>query len=121
MFGKPRWFRPKAIGWGVVPITWQGWGYSAGWTAAILSPFMLLVSREQPLEALAWLGIGIGALAWDVRQIRSGMGLPPSRRATPAPAAVPSAAKHDDNVLYIMDSSPGAAVATRNYRMQVRR
>ena len=24
MFGKPQWFRPKAFGWGLVPITWQG-------------------------------------------------------------------------------------------------
>ena len=119
MFGKPQWFRPKAIGWGVVPITWQGWGYSAGWTGAIISPFLLLVSRDQPLEALTWLGLGIGALAWDVKNIRRAMGLPAPRRTA---AAVPVAAsKKEDNVLYILDDNAGAPIATKNYRLQVQR
>jgi hypothetical protein len=123
MFGKPEWFRPKAIGWGLVPTSWQGWGYTTGWASAIAAPFLLLVSREQPLEALAWLGIGISALAWDVGQIRSVMGLPAvRRRSAPAtPAVAPAAAKKEDNVLYILDSNPGAQVATRNYKLQVRR
>ena len=29
MFGKPNWFRPKTFGWGLTPITWQGWAYTA--------------------------------------------------------------------------------------------
>lgn len=119
MFGKPQWFRPKKIGWGLVPVTWQGWGYSAAWAGSIATPFLLLVSRDQPLEALTWLGVGIGGLAWDVRQIRTAMGLPAPQRRAAAVAAVPVPQKEDD-VLYIMDSNPGAPVATRNYRLQVR-
>jgi hypothetical protein len=126
MFGKPQWFRPKTIGWGVVPVTWQGWGYTAGWTGAIVTPFLLLVSREQPLEALAWLGLGIGSLAWDVKQLRRGMGLPAPRRTVAAvPVGAPKneyvAPKKEDNVLYILDDNAGAPIATKNYRLQVQR
>jgi hypothetical protein len=28
MFGKPQWFvRRKYLGWGLMPVTWQGWAY----------------------------------------------------------------------------------------------
>jgi hypothetical protein len=118
MFGKPNWFRPKTFGWGLVPITWQGWLYTGGWSAAIVLPFLLLLGRHQPLEATAWMTLGIGALACDVRQILKAIRRP---RSSSSGAAAGSGTKNDDNVLYITDSQPGRPVATRNYNLQVRR
>jgi hypothetical protein len=116
MFGNPQWFRPKAIGWGLVPVSFKGWLYTAGWIGAIAVPFLLLITRGQPLEAFAWMTLGVGAMAYDVRQI-----LRSFRSTDSATAATVSAPKRDDNVLYIGDSSPGAAVATANYNLRVRR
>ena len=113
MFGKPQWFRPKKIGWGLVPITWQGWLYTGGWVGAILAPFFLLLSRYQPLEAMAWMAVSGGALLYDVWHIRCTMFAPPQVAAAQAPKA-------EDNVLYILDSQPGQQAATRNYNLQVR-
>jgi hypothetical protein len=109
MFGKPQWFRPKALGWGLVPIRWQGWTYTAGWAGAIGLPFLILIGRHQALEATAWLGISLGALVYDVWQILRAIG--GQNRST---------AKREDGVLYILDSEPGRAVATRNYNLEVR-
>jgi hypothetical protein len=113
MFGKPQWFRPKAIGWGLIPVSWQGWAYTAVWVAAIGLPFLLLLGRHQPLEAMAWMGLSVGTLVCDVWQILRSIRGP---RAT----STVSASKPDDNVLYILDSRPGEPVATRNYKLQVR-
>jgi hypothetical protein len=115
MFGKPQWFRPKAIGWGLTPVSWQGWTYTALWVAAIAGPFVLLIGRHQPMEALAWMGLGIGALAYDVRQILLSMNPP---KSAPVAAAAP---KREDNVLYIMDdSATHPRVATRGFNLQTR-
>lgn len=35
MYRKAEWFRPKSIGWGLTPITWQGWVWTLGWSAAL--------------------------------------------------------------------------------------
>src|SRR5262249_25784897 len=117
MFGKPQWFRPKAFGWGLVPITWQGWTYAAAWAGAIGLALILLVGRHQGLEAMAWLGLSAGALVFEARQLLRSFGVP----STASPVAAGGVAKSDDNVLYITDSCPGQAVATRNYQLQVRR
>jgi len=116
MFGKPQWFRPKTAGYGLVPVSWQGWLYTGGWTSAIALPFLLLIWRHQPLEAMAWMGLAMGALYFDVRQIRRViLGPATSNLAGGSPP------KTDDNVLYILDSQPGQQAATRNYNLQVRR
>jgi len=117
MFGKPQWFRPKTIGWGLVPITWQGWLYTGGWGGAIALPFLLLIARHQPVEAAAWMALGIGGLTCDVWQILRTYRAP---RSATAASPVASGGKVDDNVLYILDSRPGQPVATRNYNLQVR-
>lgn len=114
MFGKPQWFRPKSFSWGLVPIAWQGWLYSAGWSAAIGLPFLLLIGRYQPLEAMTWLGLSVGALTYDVWQILRTFRVPRGG------ASGTALGKNDDNVLYILDSRPGQPVATRNYNLQVR-
>ena len=111
MFGKAHWFRPKTIGWGLVPITWQGWMYTTAWSGVAVIPFLVLLGRHQPLEALIWMGLMIGGLVFDVwhilRSIRSSQ-----ETAT---------AKRDKNVLYIMDSQPCHVAATRNYQLQAKR
>ena len=116
MFGNPQWFRPKAIGWGLVPVSFKGWLYTGGWIGAIAVPFLLLISRGQALEAFAWMTLGGGALAYDVRQILRSFRVTQSVTAT-----VAAPPKREDNVLYIMDSNPGQRVATQNYNLQVRR
>jgi hypothetical protein len=104
MFGKPQWFKAKAIGWGLVPIRWQGWTYAACWVAGIALPFVLLLARHQPLEATAWLTLAIGALTYDVWHIL---------RAIRGPLAAPSAYARASNpprkeaVFYISDSRAG--------------
>jgi hypothetical protein len=116
MFGRPQWFRPKMIGWGLVPITWQGWLYTGAWTGTMVLPFLLLLGRHQPVEAMAWMALTTGALVSDVWQIlRALRGPSGSGPVTTSPA------KPTDNVLYIMDSQPCQAAATRNYHLQVRR
>jgi hypothetical protein len=115
MFGRQEWFRPKRIGWGLVPVTWQGWLYSAGWIGGIMLPFLLLTGRHQPTEASIWLAVACGFLAYDVRQILRGYN---SSTSTRAPAATGD--QRNDNVLYILDSQPGQTVATRNFNLQVR-
>jgi hypothetical protein len=116
MFGKPQWFRPKAFGWGLTPITWQGWFYTLVWTVAIALPFIVLIWRHQPLEAAAWMGLGIGALCYDVRQIL--LEIRGSHGALSRSAGQTSDRPQED-VLYIGDSQSGP-VATRNYQLQLR-
>lgn len=101
MFGKPNWFRAKRIGWGLIPIRWQGWVYSAGWVGAIGLPFVLLMLRHQPLEATAWLGLAVSTLTYDVWQILRALNAPATSR--PADAGV-ATVRRDEGVLYILDS-----------------
>lgn len=117
MFGQPQWFRPKSIGVGIVPVSWQGWLYTAGWTSAVAVPFLLLIGRHQPLEATVWMVVSLGALFFDVRQIRRAITHPSGPVLATAVPANPA----DDNVLYILDNQPGQNVATQNYNLRVQR
>ena len=45
MFGKPHWFRPKRFGWGLTPVTWQGWVYVLVWIAVLLGAYLLLLTQ----------------------------------------------------------------------------
>jgi hypothetical protein len=115
MFGKPEWFRDKKVGWGLNPITWQGWVYTAVWGAAIAGPFAVLLARPDPTIAMdyrlasagLWLIVSLAGLVWDVWQIK---------RARNAP---PVAAKKEP-VLYIGDED-ARAVSTKNLDLQLRR
>ena len=104
MFGKPQWFRAKRIGWGLVPIHWQGWLYAACWVAGISLPFMLLLARHQPLEAAAWLALAISAVTYDVWQILRAIRGP---LAPPSTYARASVSPRKDGILYISDSRAG--------------
>ncbi len=113
MFGNPQWFRPKTIGFGLVPRSWQGWAYSAAWGSTISLPFWLLVDRHQSIEALLWLALSIGAMAYDVWQILTSI----SRSKKPTQLSPQQQA--DQQVLYIVDSNrPNTGC---NCRVAVRR
>jgi len=117
MFGSPHWFRPKTLGFGLIPIRWQGWAYTAAWSSAIGLPFLVLVGRQQVFEALVWVGLSLSALTYDVWHILRAFRQPHGSSGGPA-AGRPS--PRDDKVLYILDSQPGQPVATRNYNLHVR-
>lgn len=106
MFGNPEWFRERKIGWGVVPVSWRGWGYVAAWIAVMAVPFMALLSRELLAESLVWLAASMGTLLLDVHQI-----LKAKRQAERA-----------ENVLYIGEEETDAErLSTRNYDLSLRR
>jgi hypothetical protein len=104
MFGKPGWFRAKRIGWGLIPIRWQGWTYAVCWVAGIALPFMLLLARHQPLEATAWLALAVSGLIYDVWQILSVIRGP---LAPPPGHARASVSPRKHGILYISDSRAG--------------
>jgi len=106
MFGNPQWFRKKKFGWGLTPITVQGWIYALCWATVLAAPFALLVVRYQPAEAMIWLTVAGSLLVYDIRHIRRGM-------QPPKPA---------DDVLYIGDDdATSERLATRNFEFQLRR
>lgn len=107
MFGKPEWFRDKAIGWGLRPVTWQGWVYTLIWGAVIAGPFTLLIGQSNVVGAGVWLTAMISGLVYDVWQIK---------RARHAPAV----AKKKEPVLYIGDED-ASQVSTKNLDLQLRR
>lgn len=107
MFGKPNWFRPKAFGWGLTPITWQGWAYTGGWVGLLVAPFSLLLLAHKELEALVWLACGGGLMFYDVRSILQAM-------------KPPVVKKPQEDVLYIGPESGAAEFATRKYDMRLR-
>src|ERR1700704_1112413 len=106
MFGKPNWFRPKTFGWGLVPITWQGWAYTLAWGGLLVLPFWGLILRHQVVEGLAWIGCGTRLFCFDVRSRLRAMKPP-----------VLSNSKQQDDVLYIGPESGAAELATRKYDM----
>lgn len=69
MFGDPRWFRWDRGPWPVRPVHWRGWLYCLGWTAVMLLPGTLLMSRGQWLEVLLWFLAVTLAQWWDCRQM----------------------------------------------------
>lgn len=117
MFGKPEWFKPKTIGWGLHPVTWQGWGYTAAWCGVLVVPFLVLLSwhPQPPVEALTWLAIGVSALVYDVRTILRAKQHPPASAAATATAKTPLSGKEGE-VFYIGDSTPGP-VQTRKFSL----
>jgi hypothetical protein len=104
MFGNSKWFRLKQRGWGIEPATWQAGLYFAAWCVAIALPLCLLVGMQRAPEAVIWLLAIGGLLLWDVRQIR---------RALLAAQSPPE--------IQFLDESPQSTLATKGFRMRVRR
>jgi hypothetical protein len=117
MFGKPNWFIPKTSGWGLRPITWQGWAYTLGWAGVIAVPFLILLLRPHAggfrvAEAGIWMLASMSALFFDVRLIRQQL-----LGTGPKPAVVPAtAAKPVSDILYIGDDKE--PIATRNFQLR---
>ncbi|PHS17703.1 MAG: hypothetical protein COA78_02975 [Blastopirellula sp.] len=63
--GKPNWFRPKTIGWGLTPVTWQGWLYTLYWALFLCVPFTYFLATENFILAGVWEVCGIGYLSYD--------------------------------------------------------
>ena len=105
MFGKAEWFREKKFGWGLVPVTRQGYVYCLAWLGVIVAPFLLLMLRMQVWEGFAWMAASIGLLVFDVRTILQTLKHP--RKST------------EEELFFIGDDSPNQ-IATQNYDMQLR-
>ncbi|MGY8771400.1 MAG: hypothetical protein ACKVH8_23550 [Pirellulales bacterium] len=67
--GDPHWFRPKRIGWGLTPVTWQGWLYTLYWAIVLCLPFIYFMSTENYILAGIWEILGIGYLTYDAISI----------------------------------------------------
>ncbi len=103
MFGKPQWFKRKVFGWGLTPVSWQGWVYTLVWVLVMTGPFTFFISSEKVIEAMVWIVASIGALVWDVKKTLDAM-------------------EQEDrkNLFFIDEDQKDAKVAARNYDLQVR-
>ena len=105
MFGKPEWFQERQVGWGLRPVAWQGWAYSASWIAVIAVPFLGLLIQGLVAESLIWMTVATAAIVWDVHSIL--------REIKP---------REDDDVLYIGDDEAlSEQFASRNFNFRLRR
>lgn len=73
MFGKPEWFVPKRFGWGLTPVTWQGWVYAGVWSAVLSLPFVALLLAKGWVEAVVWMAAMMVLLVIDVKFILAAM------------------------------------------------
>lgn len=73
MFGKPQWFAPKKFGWGLRPVTKEGWIYAGVWCAVLILPFVGMLLSHKWLEAIIWIAAMIGFLIVDVKMILRAM------------------------------------------------
>ena len=112
MFGKPQWFKPKTFGWGLHPVTWQGWTGPGTWLSVMLLPFVGFISqRDMRLEAFIWLGTSLSVMLMDVWQILRAMNPPAPKaavRPAPSPAPVPAATPADDGIVFLGDAQTQA-------------
>jgi hypothetical protein len=106
MFGKPEWFREKKIGWGLDPISWQGWVYVFLWVNVLIVPFTVLLTRNQPLEAGVWI---VTILAFMLREVYV------MKRALAEKADSPEQTANDQG------SPPVDCIETRNFDLERRR
>jgi hypothetical protein len=52
------WFKPKTYGYGVTPITWEGWAVVAVYVLAIFASTLLLANPERSIWTwLAWFAV----------------------------------------------------------------
>ena len=118
MFGKPEWFVPLRVGWGLTPVTRQGWIYALSWAAVIGIPFILLLLSNGAVHAAIWLGVMIAALVVDVAAILRAINAPEPVDAEVAAESAPDTAAEteEDDVLMIMDEEE-----TRSDRLQTGR
>lgn len=60
------WFRPKLLGYGAVPVTWQGWGVTLAFVAILapLAAFVELRHNETYLLARVPVVLGFVWVCW---------------------------------------------------------
>ena len=67
------WFKPKRYGYGVTPITWEGWTVSMTVGAAILGSIVVMntmVERGNVVAWLIWAACVAGVTLWLIRLCR---------------------------------------------------
>lgn len=73
MFGKPEWFRRRKYGgWGLAPVTWQGWAY----IGALIVPFIILQAFAKRIDASVVMLVGIvwsAILVVEVARLMAGL------------------------------------------------
>src|SRR5262249_24112802 len=123
-------FKPKTLGWGVYPVTWQGWVWTGSWAAVMLLPFFGFISQhDMTVEALIWLAASISVMLLDVWQVLRAMN-PPAVRPAPArpaprppprrPPTKPTPPLADEGITFLGEPQT-RPVGTRNYDFRVRK
>ena len=110
MFGKPHWFKKKSFGWGLTPVSWQGWIYTLVWSGVMVAPFSLLLGWHLVTEAMVWLGASLGTLIYDVYLIMKQMDGQPSS-IEPSVEGV----KDSDLVNYLPSTKVSTPPEQKNY------
>ena len=104
MFGKPEWFREKTLGWGLSPVSWQGWLYTLIWATVLAGPTIGLIATAKFWEALVWLAVAMGLLIWDVWQIIAQM----------------REAQREHDVFVIDETTDAEQISTEKYEFRLR-
>ncbi len=73
MFGKPHWFKRRRFGWGLTPVSWQGWIYVLMWILLLLAPYLWVLFTAGLWPATALEFVLIALLVVDTWQILRAM------------------------------------------------
>ena len=57
------WFGPRRYGWGLTPISWQGWVLTAAYVVAV---FVLAITLSTPQPWLFWTLLVLATVAYFV-------------------------------------------------------
>ena len=70
------WFKPKALGYGATPVTWEGWALSLGYLLLVLVWTLGLIGSEPKLLLWAFwfalLAAATAALTWLAKRKTDG-------------------------------------------------
>jgi uncharacterized membrane protein len=69
------WFRPKTYGYGVTPISWEGWAITLAYVAVVLAGVLGIAQRNTAtawLSAIAVIVLATGAMVFVGRQKTDG-------------------------------------------------
>lgn len=130
MFGKKNWFVAKAFGWGLTPVTWQGWTWLATYFLVMLPPYALFFAQHRYWAAFIWLSFVAAVMLYDVWTILQFIKAPNlakprgsggSRSNSPSDQSGGSSVENDG--IHFLDSlGPSASeVATKNFQLRLRK
>ena len=70
------WFKPKALGYGATPVTWEGWALSLGYLLLVLVWTLGLIGSEPTVQRWAmWLvllAVATIAITWLAKRKTDG-------------------------------------------------